>query len=98
MVAPGASVGALAARRRLHCVAAVASRKDPVAARRTGVATVDVEGGKGVAGLHTGTAQKTVHSKSLNCIQLRNMSVNACICTPSVGARTVLRMFQRSHL
>lgn len=61
MVAPGASVGALAARRRLQCVAAAASRKDPVAARRNGVATVDVEGGKDVAGLQIGTAQKKVH-------------------------------------
>jgi hypothetical protein len=63
MVAPvGASVGALAARRRRQCVAAAASRKDPVAARRIDVATVDDgEGGKGVAGLQTGTAQKTVH-------------------------------------
>lgn len=57
MVAPGAFVEALAARKRLHCVAAAAIRKDPVAARRT-----DVEGGKGVAGLQLGTAQKTVHS------------------------------------
>ena len=33
-----------------------------MAARRIGVATVGVEGGKGVAGLQIGTAQKTVHS------------------------------------
>lgn len=68
MVAPGASVGALAARRRLLCVAAAASRKGPVAARRIGVATVDVEGGRGVAGLQIGTAQKTVHSKIIQLL------------------------------